>query len=981
MKMLASLPKAALYLARITLVAHPRITAQAPGVPEQALDIHPIGPDMVLEWESVVGRTYFLQVSGGLAPPGTGPALLIWAWADVIEEDHGGIISYEFGGDAPHGFARLYYTDESRPPGVSLEAWDLDGDGRSNAQEIRGIPQSNPLVFSSSGTGISDGWAVAHGLNPNDPSIGDLQFQQSGLTNLQAWQAGVQAHTNATLSNFDGDGLENDVDADPHDRLIDWKPGPRPAFAIIELPVENADELWLDDLTPNGTVLLSRVINTAVTERIVVDRNLNAKTYAPGSSPVNGAFAGYGNTLIGDEVPGFADIGGYSGEVLWDPVSDLYDPWEWEPLSFHDDIRDDRDGVTVWFGTNWPNLDATEGMRTWPGGGLLPDSEYEPFSTAARIERRGNIVSNFSYWRWDSQAEEYGPHVALPGFAWSNLRSATLERPTANPNQPDRWNLVATVSGLAISKNGGTFQKTTSYNSGNPAIADRVIGNTNVLGTTEQGWPWRETDGVTSLWANGEWEPLIDLLNDPSITQARIIEILDTGLALARIQRGVADPKIALLLPITLIDIQGDGDLDDRFIRGMDPVPLQGSEETAAAYCQRLNGYYQQVVPDAAIARIDPHRGLEDSPDMPQLVAEIPNGPNHLNVKWRLEVKYLRGNGYRTRHFTAAMGGDYAHLDERWGSDADRVRIPACLETAERSFTDSQLATERWEIHDDWEDEIEEAGFFGGTAELFVWFPDVHEDPPSRPVMTFRIGGKNPDPQIARAYIDASATGTDERLWFAYAIAKHETHGRNRENGQLRHYNQFYSEFRGQNQVIGDASHNVPHADMGWTGWAKGWPVYNLDRRRENGVRIQNGPGGYGVFQVTGNAQNSQAVIPRSQLWNWQDNVGGAMTIIEHKINWVDARYGALQQTYPASGAIPTYPLVAVNGRRRLSGWDAYVCTAYNGFRACPYIRIAGFTKRQATSWRPLANSWRFAPNSGNYCAGIYLMIEEIEQP
>jgi hypothetical protein len=161
MKMPDSRPKAAVYLACIMLVAHSRITAQAPGVPEQALDIHPIGPDMVLEWQSVVGRTYFLQLSGGLAPTGTGPALQTWAWANVIEEGDGDPISYEFGGDAPHGFARLNYTDEPRPPGVSLDDWDTDGDGISNIDEINppgGFAQTNPLNPDTDGDGLGDGW-------------------------------------------------------------------------------------------------------------------------------------------------------------------------------------------------------------------------------------------------------------------------------------------------------------------------------------------------------------------------------------------------------------------------------------------------------------------------------------------------------------------------------------------------------------------------------------------------------------------------------------------------------------------------------------------------------------------------------------------------------------------------------------------------------------------------------------------------------
>ena len=427
-------------------------------------------------------------------------------------------------------------------------------------------------------------------------------------------------------------------------------------------------------------------------------------------------------------------------------------------------------------------------------------------------------------------------------------------------------------------------------------------------------------------------------------------------------------------------DIQGPGDEDDRHIQSMEPVPKQEQGESVGVYCQRLNTYYQQQVPDRSIAYIDPHRGANDSPDMPQLVAKIPGGPEGLKVRWRLEVDYLRGNGYRTRHFTAAMGGDYAHLNEQWGSAEDTVKIPNGTTEGQPNFTAVMNANEEWRIFDAWESEVAERGFFGGTAKLYVWFPDAQEEAPSDPIMTFRIGGKNPDQAKAKAYINEVVADVDSRLWFAYAIAKHETHGRVRENDTLRYYNQFYNHHQGG--PIGDAS-----VDMGWAGWAKAWPLYNLDRgRRKDPPRpsYQNGPGGYGIYQVTGNSQDSKAVIPRGQLWNWQDNVKAGMHIIDAKVNWVDARYNSLQQTYPDSGSIPTYPLTPTNNRRRLSGWDAYVCTAYNGLdlrstSQLVRVRINGFKDTQRSCWQPFPGRWEFRHNSNRYCESVYKLIEETE--
>jgi len=459
--------------------------------------------------------------------------------------------------------------------------------------------------------------------------------------------------------------------------------------------------------------------------------------------------------------------------------------------------------------------------------------------------------------------------------------------------------------------------------------------------------------GTAAQWVRSDGSGVVHL--EPPVAQMGEVNVVD-------------------LLPIEMNDIQGPGDEDDRHIQSMDPVPKQEQGESVGAYCQRLNAYYQQQVPDRSIAYIDPHRGANDSPDMPQLVAKIPGGPEGIKVRWRLEVDYLRGNGYRTRHFTAAMGGDYAHLNEQWGSEEDTVRIPAETTEGQPNFTAVMNANEEWQIFDAWTNEIAERGFFGGTAKLYVWFPDVQEEAPSDPIITFRIGGKNPDPAKAKTYINEVVADVDNRLWFSYAIAKHETHGRVREDNVLRYYNQFYNQHQGG--PIGDAS-----VDMGWAGWAKAWPLYNLDRgRRKDRTRYQNGPGGYGIYQVTGNSQNSKAVIPRRQLWNWQNNVEAGVAIIRTKAQFVDARYTKLQETYPSAGAIPTYPLAAVNNRRWLTGWDAYVVTGYNGFGGCIRVRINGFgNNRQWTCWDPQQGSWRFVHNVNRYCEKLYSLIEETE--
>jgi len=58
---------------------------------------------------------------------------------------------------------------------------------------------TDPLVFSSAGDGIPDGWAVAHGLNPLDPSVATQDPDEDGLNNLQEYSAGTDPNNPCSL--------------------------------------------------------------------------------------------------------------------------------------------------------------------------------------------------------------------------------------------------------------------------------------------------------------------------------------------------------------------------------------------------------------------------------------------------------------------------------------------------------------------------------------------------------------------------------------------------------------------------------------------------------------------------------------------------------------------------------------------------------------------------------------------------------------
>ncbi len=150
-------------LALICLLCLPvPATAQTP--PEgPGVRTYVVEGEALIEWYARENEIFFLQVSDA------DDHLKRWTWAPVIEIGQDDHISYEFGGDTPKGFARLHYTTAQLPEGETLESWDLDGDGLSNWSEIT-IHQTNPLKADTDGDGLPDGWEVANGLDPNDPT-------------------------------------------------------------------------------------------------------------------------------------------------------------------------------------------------------------------------------------------------------------------------------------------------------------------------------------------------------------------------------------------------------------------------------------------------------------------------------------------------------------------------------------------------------------------------------------------------------------------------------------------------------------------------------------------------------------------------------------------------------------------------------------------------------------------------------------------
>jgi len=402
-------------------------------------------------------------------------------------------------------------------------------------------------------------------------------------------------------------------------------------------------------------------------------------------------------------------------------------------------------------------------------------------------------------------------------------------------------------------------------------------------------------------------------------------------------------------LPWPIKDVKKvDDDTDDVVIEG---IPPKTSEEDDNAYIQRpLN--------DQQVAFIEPHAASDDkSPEMPHLVAKWPGNPSHdLKVKWRLEVEYQRGNGLRAKI-----------------PSKDIVRFPHVAYNASPIFTEEMAADEEWRIFEkpDWINEIAQNGFFGGMAKLYVWFP-VKGKEPTEPFMTFRIGGKNPTQEKAREFIDKKAVPqiNPALLSFAYAIGMQESSDKDYAKGYKHsYYTQFYTKYRSKKHRNGQP----------WRGWAIGYPTFGDDHNDDGS---QNGNGGYGIYQIT-----QDIIIPRQDLWNWQENCKDAIKEISQWRGEAEEWYRAAKKTWgnPPENFIPPNPPgePALPNNKNLTAVDWENIVLYNGPKGLGKGRnrqlIGDNGKKKtfrASVWTYDDSQWNFHDNVNHY---IYFVTQHVD--
>lgn len=210
-------------------------------LPVQSTEAHRIEGETVIEWFGYQGRTYFIQVSDASDP------LRKWTWAPVIEAGNEGLISYEFGGDAPRGFARLQYTDEPKPESITLEDWDIDGDGLSNKDEIE-VYQTNPLNPDTDDDGLTDGEESTISTDPNDPDSDDDGITDGGESDQGTDPNNASETPLAEWFIFSGDAPEDEIKQRSRTLTI---PAGETRLVLVAVASDEYLEGWTDPLTSN----------------------------------------------------------------------------------------------------------------------------------------------------------------------------------------------------------------------------------------------------------------------------------------------------------------------------------------------------------------------------------------------------------------------------------------------------------------------------------------------------------------------------------------------------------------------------------------------------------------------------------------------------------------------------------------------------------------------------------------------------------
>jgi hypothetical protein len=362
----------------------------------------------------------------------------------------------------------------------------------------------------------------------------------------------------------------------------------------------------------------------------------------------------------------------------------------------------------------------------------------------------------------------------------------------------------------------------------------------------------------------------------------------------------------------------------------------------------------------AWIAANDPNNS--NAPRMPELVASA-GSISGITYCWKLQVIFHDRNGNPHRDFDT--GDPYNTNSSPAAVPQDTVTIPASAGSQDSNVQNGWVQINNggpWNIYQDpdWQAAVAQ-GFFGGDAVLSLKILDGSGNTimPEQDYK-FRIAGENPVPQLCQNYIASIYGGPNpptrnpsnpnawQGFWFADAIAQEETANEGQSGsvpGTPIGNNHLYHQF------LFDGGRNNPVPGK------EGTPDWHDDKTNTHRTT---GSGGYGLFQLTYQSGETNYIMPRDWIWNWQSNVNAIQAELQEKLNSSTSPYNAtslyngLTATYPAAGSIRTYG--------NFSGLESIVITYYNGMygNQITSIPVHGYAKSPRTCWKPNSsgNGW-----------------------
>jgi len=347
-----------------------------------------------------------------------------------------------------------------------------------------------------------------------------------------------------------------------------------------------------------------------------------------------------------------------------------------------------------------------------------------------------------------------------------------------------------------------------------------------------------------------------------------------------------------------------------------------------------------------------------NAPRMPKLQATLA-APNGTTVWWKLSVinHGLHGPGGNPyRDFDTGVSLTPAQVTKLTNSAetgtvgySDNIAVPLPSGSYDgsanadgwRSTSDgwvTNAAGTPWNIYqdNDWQTNAAR-GFFGGDAQISmkVTSSDGSKVLVPQQDFYFRIAGENPtaDPSTGAnagagacqdyitslygaptpnwtgvvTYTPGSTNApTVPSYWFAYAIAKEETDG----NGGRTWYNQFRDNG-------GRYNTRVPGKE--------GYPNWNDDSA--------GGSGGYGLFQLTYQSDETNFIMPRDWLWNWKSNVGRFLPKIQQKLKDAQLSLNGTRSRNPTTFTDPTPLTTTAGSTTTFCFWESAAIRRFNSGR------------------------------------------------